>query len=116
MIVIGGQIEGLVSRKDRTMRVSIGTQELNPNDASELFMMNQQFCYIAIKPEPFTSDEKVMIDGLKTDLENNKTPSQRLRNILYVLFEQNNEGYKDFSTYYVTKIEQICVHFKTKLD
>ncbi len=93
MIILPAQIEGLTSRKDKTIKVTFGTQELSPNDAAQVFQLNQKFCYIAIKEETFQSDELDNIDSIKTDLESNKTPSQRLRGILYINYQQDNEGY-----------------------
>lgn len=116
MIILPAQIEGLASRKDKTIRVTFGTQELSPNDAAQVFQLNQRFCYIAIKEEPFQQDELDNIDSIKTDLETNKTPSQRLRGILYVSYQQDSEGFKDFMTYYVSKMDKLCEHFKSKLD
>ena len=110
MIILPAQIEGLTSRKDKTIKVTFGTQELSPNDAAQVFQLNQKFCYIAIKEETFQSDELDNIDSIKTDLESNKTPSQRLRGILYINYQQNNEGYKDFMTYYISKMDNIRLH------
>lgn len=116
MILLPAQIEGIQSRKDKTIKLTIGTQELSPNQAADLFQLNQQFCYFAIKVETFQKDELEDLNSLKADLETNKTPSQRLRGILYLNYEKDNEGYKDFTTYYVSKMERICEHYKTKLD
>ena len=116
MIILPAQIEGLTSRKDKTIKVTFGTQEMSPNDAAQVFQLNQRFCYIAIKEEPFQQDELDNIDSIKTDLEINKTPSQRLRGILYVSYQQDNEGFKDFMIYYVSKMDKLCEHFKSKLD
>jgi len=116
MIILPAQIEGLTSRKDKTIKVTFGTQELSPVDAAQVFQLNQRFCYIAIKEESFQQDELDNLDSIKTDLESNKTPSQRLRGILFINYQQNNEGYKDFSTYYIAKMEILCEHFKSKLD
>jgi isopentenyldiphosphate isomerase len=115
MIVLPAQIESIASRKDKTIRLTLGTQELSPNTSAQLFSMNQDFCYIAIKTESFLQNELNIIDDLKADM-NAKTPSQRLRNILYRNFEQNNEGYKDFNTFYISMMEKICEHYKNKLD
>lgn len=115
MIVLPAQIESIASRKDKTIRLTLGTQELTPNTSAQLFSMNQDFCYIAIKTESFLQNELNIIDDLKADM-NAKTPSQRLRNILYRNFEQNNEGYKDFNTFYISMMEKICEHYKNKLD
>jgi len=116
MILIAGQIESIATRKDKTLKVTIGTQELNPTQASDVFSLNQQFCYIGLKSEPFSKQESELLDSLKSDLENQKTPSQRLRGTLFVLYEQDNKGYKDFGTFYVAEMERIIEHFKTKID
>jgi len=116
MITIAGQIETIATRKDKTIKLSIGTQELSPDDMTELFKTNQQFCYIAIKPELFISQELDAIDSLHTEFDAHKTPSQRLRGILYINYQQKSEGYKDFNSYYLAKMESICEHFKSKLD
>jgi len=116
MIKLSGIIEGISTRKDKTIKLSIGTQELSPTEAADIFQLNQQFCYLAIKPEPFTKVEQDLIDTLKTDFENIKTPSQRLRAILFINFGQNPEGYKDFSIYYQSKMDKICEHYKAKIE
>ena len=116
MILLSGQIEGLSTRKDKTIRLTIGTQELTPSQSAEVFGLNQQFCYFGIKVEPFTRDESDAIDSLKSDLDTIKTPSQRLRAILYRNYEQDNQGYKDFNSYYLYQMEKICEHYKGKLD
>lgn len=116
MIIIGSVIESIASRKDKTVKLTIGTQEMSPEKAAQLFGMSQQFCYVAIKKEDFNPTEVDTIESLKTDLESVKTPSQRLRAILYRNYEQSCEGYQDFATYYQAKMEKICDHFKSKLS
>lgn len=116
MILIAGQIENISSRKDKTIKLTIGTQELNPNQFGQIFELHQQFCYLGIKKEAFTKDESEVLETLKTDYANAKTPSQRLRGILYLNFQKDNEGYIDFNSYYIGKMESICEHYKSKLD
>lgn len=116
MILIGGQIEGINSRKDKTIKLTIGTQELSPNQFGQIFELHQSFCYLGIKKEPFTKDESDALESLKADYANAKTPSQRLRGILYLNFQNDAEGYNDFNSYYLSKMESICEHFKSKLD
>ena len=42
MILLPAQIESIASRKDKTVRITIGTQELTPAQAAELFQLNQK--------------------------------------------------------------------------
>jgi hypothetical protein len=116
MILLGGQIEGINSRKDKTIKLTIGTQEMTPAQCGQIFELHQSFCYIGLKKEPFTKDESDVLESLKTDFANAKTPSQRLRGILYLNFQNNPEGYIDFNSYYLAKMELICEHYKSKLD
>lgn len=115
MIIIGGILEGISTRKDKTMKLTIGTQEMTPEQAASIFQYNQQFGYFAIKPEPFQKEEQDLIDSLKSDYEG-KTPSQRLRGVLYRNWELKSEGFQDFNSYYISKMELIVKHYKDKLD
>jgi hypothetical protein len=116
MITIAAQIEGIASRKDKTIKLTLGTQEMTPNDAAHLFNLNQKLCYVALKEEHFTQEEETLIADLKTDFDNIKSPSQRFRAILFVNFTQRPDGYKDFQSYYLAKMDALCEHFKNKLD
>lgn len=116
MITIPAQIEGVTTRKDKTLKVTIGTQELSTAQTAELISLNQNLCYVAIKPEYFAQSELDKIEELKTDFDNQKTYSQRLRAVLFLNWQQNNEGFKEFLGYYISKMELIINNFKTKLD
>jgi len=117
MILIPAILEGISTRKDKTLRLTFGTQEMPPNEAGNLMSLSNSFCFLAIKPETFTQTEKEIMQQLKADnLTNNiKTPSQRLRAVLYVCFQNDGEGFNDFDGYYIAKINNLIEHFKTKL-
>ncbi len=65
MILLSSQIESIASRKDKTIKLTIATQELSPKDAADIFQLNQQFCYLAIKEEPFSKEEQDIVENLK---------------------------------------------------
>lgn len=44
-----------------------------------------------------------------------KTHSQRLRAVLFLLYEQDAKGYVTFESYYADLMERIINHYKTKL-
>lgn len=117
-IIFPAQIEGIATRSDKTIKVVIGTQEMTPADAGRLFALNQRLSYIAIKEEAFNDNETKMIEGMNVDSEEVKTrtPSQRLRAILYVLWKEDNGGHEAFDSFYAQNLEKIIQHFKDKVD
>jgi hypothetical protein len=115
VIILPATIEGIATRKDRTVRVAIGTQELSPDKAGQLMSLQNALCYVAIKKEDFTHDEEAELDKLKANDVNGKTPSQRLRSVLYRRWEQDDKGFKTFSQYYDWAMELTIEQHKSKL-
>lgn len=118
MIVIPAIIENVSTRKDNTVRLSLGTQELSPAYAGELFSLANKMCFAAFKIEQFNKAEIEAVEGLEIANEDNnfKSSSQRLRAVLFRLWEHHPEGFKTFATFYEHHMERIINHFKTKID
>jgi hypothetical protein len=113
MILIPAQLDNIRSLKDKSFKVIFETQELTPEQFTDIGNSLQQFGYLAFKPEPFNTEEKEAIEDLKTDFnDNGKTPVQRLRSVLYLLFKAKPEGYEDFQLYYNFKMEKAINHYK----
>lgn len=52
----------------------------------------------------------------RVEIENEgKSKSQRLRDVLFVHFEQNGNSYDTFRNFYSTEMERIIEHYKSKL-
>jgi hypothetical protein len=109
-------VENITTRKDNTVKITLGTQELSPGKASELFSMMNRLTMTYISPKD-SIDQKEMDQVDKVDPElGGKTQSQRIRNVLYKLYEQGNEGFKDFETYYKSKTNAYIDHLKAKIQ
>ena len=115
MIIIAATIDTLRSRKDKTWSITIGTQELTPEQASEVMKLNGQLCSVAFKFSSFAPDEKELLESINPDLES-KSYSKRLRNSLYVWFTQDNQGFKDFAGFYQHYMELYINNVKNKLE
>ncbi len=116
MITISAQLESLSTRADRSWKIVMGTQEMAPADVATLASMQNQVAFVAINPDPFTSEQKEVIENTKAELsDTGKTHSARLRGVIYRLWEQDNEGYKEFHDYYIVKMERIISHYRSKL-
>lgn len=116
MILIPAILETHRSMKDKSLKLVFGTNELSPEQILEIANNLQKFGYLAFKDEPFKQAEIELISQLKTDFEETgKTPSQRLRAVIYKLFDQDKNGFTDFDSFYKSKMEAIINHFKSKL-
>lgn len=115
MILIPVIIESVATRKDNTISIKLACNELSPTDIGVIMSMHNKYAYTAIKPENFTKTELDMIQNLKVDESIGKSPSQRLRGVIYRAWEQDNEGFKEFESYYINKMDKMIEHFKNKL-
>jgi hypothetical protein len=116
VITIPAVIESVSTRRDKTYKVILGTQEMTPAEGAAILSLHQKECYVAIKAETFTKQESKAIESLKTDDITIKTPSQRLRNVFYVMWQQSNDGYEDFTSFYAHKMERVIEFYKSKLE
>jgi hypothetical protein len=60
-----------------------------------------------------TQKELAQVDAIQPEERGGKTPSQRMRAVLYILWSQDNQGYKDFPLYYDSKMERYIEELKT---
>lgn len=117
MIIIPAILDSYRSLKDRTLKLTFETSELNPQELLGVAENLTAFGYLAFKKEPFKEDERKALEGMKTDFDDKgKTPSQRLRAVLFVSWQQDNKGFDDFDSFYKHKMNEVIEHFKSKLD
>ena len=103
--------------QDRGIKITFVTGELSPEQVANIQYSFQKAGFLAFSPDPFATHQLEEIDKLKVEFnDTGKPPSQRLRAVLYRLFEQSPEGYKTFSDYYSAKMEILIEHFKGKLE
>lgn len=116
-IVLLAQIEGVRTRKDHTYAITVGTQELAPETGVRLFALNNSVANVYISPSPIQTDIMREIDLASADIvDMQKTPSKRMKAVLYLLWKQNPEGYDDSNLYYQNKMEVLISKLKSKLE
>lgn len=113
-ILLAAQIEGISTRKDRTIKIIIGTQELSPSKGGELLSLSDKIVSIYINEATIDQKELEQVDAIDPEFTG-KTQSQRLRNVLFLNWQNESKGYKDFNAYYQSETENIINHFKLKL-
>lgn len=48
----------------------------------------------------------------RTNKKIKESPSKKLRNVFFCLWQQDNEGYHDFETYYESKLYKLINYYK----
>lgn len=113
-ILIAATVESVRTRKDHTLSVTIGTQEMSPAEGGNLLSMVNKLGVVYICDKGISQEEINKVDKVDPEF-GGKTQSERLRNVLYKLFEQEAEGYKTFDEYYHAKTEAWITKLKTKI-
>lgn len=109
-------IESVGTRADKSLKIVLGSNEQTPTAIQNLFEMHQKSCIVLISSNPISEAEADAIDQTSIDAYgvNAKTCSQRLRAVLFKLFEQSGE--KDFKAYYEAQMNMLINHFKNKIQ
>jgi hypothetical protein len=113
-ILIACYVDSIRTRKDKTVSVQMSTQELSPSKAGELFTLLNSLATVYISPSEVTSREMAQVDAVEPEMPG-KSPSQRMRNVLFLLWEQDPEGYKVFDMYYQEKMNKYINELKANL-
>jgi hypothetical protein len=116
MIILDAQIEAIATRKDKTLKIILGTQEMR--DIGELFQLQNQLVSIGISSGELSDSDVAILRENKFGVEKiptTKSPSQRLRGVLYRVWETDNNGFDDFENFYTNKIETIIEHYKNQI-
>lgn len=94
-------IDGFKSMKDGSLKITLVTRELAPEQMAELMVnLNKEIVSIDVPDEHGDT----------------KTPSQRFRAVLYRLWEQDHKDkFHTFTLYYNHVMEQLINLYKDKL-
>ena len=99
-LVLPVSVETIATRHDGSVKIVMGTYELNTQSAVKLF------------------DLRKTLDGFKLDSEktDGKTPSQRLRAVLFVYWKQHKQKEIEFDIFYVRYMNRLIDQIKEKLE
>ena len=125
MLQAEATISKVTTMADRSLRLQVDTQELDPDGETikQIFVMYNKFGMFAFKLSEIDPKE-VKVPAYAKIESNDKTPSKRLRDVMFIIWNQfikplkesNPEGYMIFDDFYRIKMEEIITHFKNKLD
>ena len=116
-LLIPAIVTTIRSLKDGSISFTCETQEMSSRKVGELFNLRNKLivAYLSEK-ETIPQKEIDQIDVLQPDMPGKKTQSQRLRAVLFRLFEQEPSGYTDFEQFYKARTDLIIEQIKAKLQ
>ena len=115
ILQIAATVESIRSRVDGTWVLGVGTQELKEEQAKVLLKLNRKLGYFLFKVTPLQEADLINIPETTPEFKGDKTPSQRLRAVLYVYWGQRKPT-KTFDEFYKTQMEKIIEWMKEKLE
>lgn len=101
---------------DKSIRLTFDTQEASPELMSNIQNTFQKTCVLAVSGDNFTSEFLKEMENIKIDYDDRgKSQAYRIRSVLYLLWNQNKEGYEIFNDYYNCKTEMIIEKLKCQI-
>lgn len=111
ILLAQSEITTVSSRKDGSIRFSVETGEMSEEQKAAFFQLQGVNSRILIEPSESEPEPPVEVKSDKFQ----KSPSVRLRNILYVYFQQEKIP-GDFESFYKGRVEQMITDVRRKLD
>jgi hypothetical protein len=117
-LVLPVSVETIATRHDGSVKIVMGTYELNTKSAVKLFDLRKTEALMYLSSENISQEELDALDGFKLSSEKNdgKTPSQRLRSVLYVYWKQHKQNDIEFDIFYLRYMNRLIDRIKDKLD
>lgn len=117
IVLYGGLIESVASKKDKTIKIVIGANELKPDVMSDIMGMSGAFVYTAHKLEPFVTEEINAINKLKYEGKTlGKSMAEKMRDLFFVLWSKENCGFQQFDDYYVFQMNKYLDELRDRLS
>ena len=117
-IFILSTLDGVNSKKDNSLSLRFCTQELTPAEKLSILEAQNGFGVLLFIPgqETMTDEELKAIEEIDMDIyDKPKSINKRIMNTLWILWDQNKQGYEDFKDYYKAKKEKYLNHLKNQI-
>jgi uncharacterized NAD-dependent epimerase/dehydratase family protein len=119
-VIFEGGVNKVSTLADGTLSINIHTQELPEETMMRVFSLRKSPGMVLISSDDISKAEQEEVEKFTTDFEvgKTKTASQRLRAVLYRVWEQEGQprGYTDFPVFYESQMERIINKYKSTLE
>jgi hypothetical protein len=97
------------------VRITVDTQEnITPDKIARFFEMHNKLGWFTFNVHEIEAENILDLPPLKKRPEDKKSPAERMRNVLYRVWERDNEGIDNFDEYYERKMNEWIEYIKSK--
>jgi len=116
ILQVEGQITKITTLSDGGLNLTVNTPDLIPEDITTLMGMKNKLGYFIFKLSHMIEQDILNLPEEPVEkFRKNKTPSERLYNVIFLLWKQNGSK-GTYEDYYKQKMELIISSVKEKLE
>ncbi len=104
-------IGGIRSKADHSLGLSISTPEYSADESAEMLRLQGLNVLLTIKPLDEESTETITIDREA----GSKSPSERMRGVIFRMWESRKEKWPDYESYYRHIMEGLIDQLKDRI-
>jgi hypothetical protein len=108
-------VTSLSTKVDGSIKMTMETRELDGKDSAKLFDLRGTEAWVLVAPSEMKEEDVKLPTERADPAMGTKTPSQRLRGVLFRVWQQKNSS-TDFESYYRVTLESLIDKYKEKLD
>ena len=123
LLKIPASINKITTMADKTLQLAIyTTTELTPEDETKIMRYRNTEGVMVFSLQDIVEEDLIDLPKFKKEFDTSKSPSERLRNVLWVYFTQTHswkedaEHRKDFEDWRLTQMEKFIDLIKSKLE
>jgi len=116
MFQVPSIVQSIRTLVDGGCKLDIVTRELKPSEMTELFELKNKEGWLLFKEDIIQEKDVDSIPDEPLEKFEKKSPSQRLRAVIYKYWELKTNNKKDFNQFYLNYMEKIINMVKEKLD
>ena len=123
LLKIPASVNKITTMADNTLKLTIyTTRELTSNDEAKIMKFRNTEGVMVFSVQDINQEDLTDIPEYTKEFDNQKSPSERLRNVMWVYYTQNHEWKNDaehrkaFKLWRETQMDKIRDRYKDKLD
>jgi len=101
---IPATISKIATLSDSTIRIQADCQELPPEQMAQVFALKGKLGWLMLKENAFTAGD--LPEENAPEFKDTKSPSQRLRDVLFVYWSTNTDKKMNFNAFWEMWIEK----------